>query len=84
MENSQAANVVQSQSRRRLKQDLVAFWILGLCNNYGYVVMLTAATDIVKKEEVIILSSKIRIKSTSAIYFRYLSDLHCQGEIAQL
>lgn len=27
-------------------RDLVAYWILGLCNNYGYVVMLSAAHDI--------------------------------------
>lgn len=27
-------------------RSLLAFWILGLCNNYGYVVMLTAAHDI--------------------------------------
>ncbi|XP_045481832.1 battenin isoform X2 [Harmonia axyridis] len=27
---------------------LVAYWILGLCNNFGYVVMLTAADDIIK------------------------------------
>lgn len=27
-------------------RNLVAFWILGLCNNYGYVVMLSAAHDI--------------------------------------
>lgn len=26
---------------------LVAYWIIGLCNNYGYVVMLTAANDII-------------------------------------
>ncbi|CAH0562435.1 unnamed protein product [Brassicogethes aeneus] len=26
---------------------LLAYWILGLCNNYGYVVMLTAAHDII-------------------------------------
>lgn len=26
---------------------LIAYWILGLCNNYGYVVMLTAAEDII-------------------------------------
>ncbi|KAF6216760.1 hypothetical protein GE061_001109 [Apolygus lucorum] len=26
-----------------------AFWILGLCNNYGYVVMLSAAVDIINK-----------------------------------
>ncbi|XP_022915502.1 battenin [Onthophagus taurus] len=27
-------------------RNLVAYWILGLCNNYGYVVMLSAAKDI--------------------------------------
>lgn len=27
---------------------LAAYWILGLCNNFGYVVMLTAADDIIK------------------------------------
>lgn len=27
-------------------RNLVGFWILGLCNNYGYVVMLSAAHDI--------------------------------------
>lgn len=30
-----------------LWRDLAAFWILGLCNNYGYVVMLSAAHDII-------------------------------------
>ncbi|XP_001843245.2 battenin [Culex quinquefasciatus] len=34
---------------RGLWRDLVAYWILGLCNNYGYVVMLTAAHDILKE-----------------------------------
>ncbi|XP_025832347.1 battenin-like [Agrilus planipennis] len=29
---------------------LVAYWLLGLCNNYGYVVMLTAANDILSEE----------------------------------
>lgn len=28
-------------------RDLTAYWILGLCNNYGYVVMLAAAHDII-------------------------------------
>lgn len=27
---------------------LVSFWILGLCNNFGYVVMLSSAHDILK------------------------------------
>lgn len=29
-------------------RNLLAFWILGLCNNYGYVVMLSAAHDILQ------------------------------------
>lgn len=29
---------------------LVAYWILGLCNNYGYVVMLSAAKDIIAQQ----------------------------------
>lgn len=32
-------------------RDLVAYWILGLCNNFGYVVMLTAAHDILAELE---------------------------------
>ncbi|XP_055385595.1 battenin-like [Condylostylus longicornis] len=32
-----------------LWRDLLAFWILGLCNNYGYKVMLSAAHDIIGK-----------------------------------
>lgn len=30
-------------------RNILAFWILGLCNNYGYVVMLSAAYDIIKR-----------------------------------
>lgn len=30
-------------------RDLTAFWLLGLCNNYGYVVMLSAAHDIISR-----------------------------------
>ncbi|XP_063929498.1 battenin isoform X2 [Zophobas morio] len=30
---------------------LISYWILGLCNNYGYVVMLTAASDIIGESE---------------------------------
>lgn len=32
---------------------LIAFWILGLTNNYGYVVMLSAANDILHDAKVI-------------------------------
>lgn len=32
---------------KSLWRDLTSYWILGLCNNYGYVVMLSAAHDII-------------------------------------
>uniref|UniRef100_A0A915CMG6 Battenin n=1 Tax=Ditylenchus dipsaci TaxID=166011 RepID=A0A915CMG6_9BILA len=32
-------------------RDLVAFWIFGLANNYAYVVMLSAASDIIARQE---------------------------------
>lgn len=28
--------------------NLIAFWLLGLCNNFGYVIMLSAAKDILE------------------------------------
>lgn len=30
-------------------RNIIGFWMLGMCNNYGYVVMLTAAFDIIKQ-----------------------------------
>lgn len=47
--NSNAAgNVFDEEAilKKTRWRNLVAFWILGLCNNYGYVVMLSAAHDI--------------------------------------
>ncbi|XP_017010038.2 battenin [Drosophila takahashii] len=38
-----------SRKERGLWRDLTSYWILGLCNNYGYVVMLSAAHDIIKQ-----------------------------------
>ncbi|TKR93073.1 hypothetical protein L596_007601 [Steinernema carpocapsae] len=32
-------------------RNLVAFWLFGLCNNYAYVIMLSAAEDIMDKQE---------------------------------
>ncbi|XP_034077446.1 battenin isoform X2 [Gymnodraco acuticeps] len=32
-------------------RDWTGFWLLGLCNNFAYVVMLSAAHDILKKQE---------------------------------
>lgn len=36
----------ESVAVRSRWRNLAAFWVLGLCNNYGYVVMLSAAHDI--------------------------------------
>lgn len=36
----------ESRIRKTRWRNLLAFWILGMCNNYGYVVMLSAAHDI--------------------------------------
>lgn len=40
---------ISNDRDRGLWRDLVAYWMLGLCNNYGYVIMLTAAYDILKE-----------------------------------
>lgn len=37
------------RSHRSKWRNIVGFWMLGMCNNYGYVVMLTAAFDIIKQ-----------------------------------
>ncbi|XP_056646881.1 battenin [Diorhabda sublineata] len=41
--------ILNNNNRRRIRA-LIAYWILGLCNNYGYVVMLTAANDIISSQ----------------------------------
>ncbi|XP_046407187.1 battenin isoform X2 [Ischnura elegans] len=40
----------RTEKRARLWRNLTGFWILGLCNNYGYVVMLSAAHDILSAQ----------------------------------
>jgi len=40
---------LQSPREGRSYRNLVAYWILGLCNNFGYVVMLSAAHDILSE-----------------------------------
>ncbi|CAF4393933.1 unnamed protein product, partial [Rotaria sp. Silwood2] len=37
--------------RRKWWLEFIGFWLLGLCNNFGYVVMLSAAHDILKQEQ---------------------------------
>lgn len=39
------------ESRTTVVFNLIAFWFFGLCNNYGYVVMLSAAEDILAVQE---------------------------------
>lgn len=57
----------------QLWRDLTAYWLLGLTNNYGYVVMLSAAHDIIKQFEKVDDGSgvdndrKCNIVSTGAI-----------------
>jgi len=40
-----------TNSKITLIRNLVAFWFLGLCNNYAYVIMLSAARDILSEED---------------------------------
>lgn len=45
----QDEDVVETTAKvkdKGLWRDLVAYWFFGLCNNFGYVVMLTAAHEI--------------------------------------
>lgn len=30
-------------------RNTLSFWVLGMCNNYGYIVMLSAAIDIINR-----------------------------------
>ncbi|KAM4697512.1 battenin [Rhinophrynus dorsalis] len=46
-ESSALLNQAQDRSHWR---NLAAFWLLGLCNNFAYVVMLSAAHDILRTE----------------------------------
>lgn len=36
-------------SDTQLWRDFLAYWILGLCTNYGYVVVISAAHDILNR-----------------------------------
>ncbi|KAK1798420.1 hypothetical protein P4O66_007875 [Electrophorus voltai] len=56
MDTSESVNAVPdtvsegSRSCQRLRNQS-GFWLLGLCNNFAYVVMLSAAHDILKQQE---------------------------------
>lgn len=40
-------------------RNILSFWILGLCNNYGFVVMLSAAFDIIKRFDGVSVTKKL-------------------------
>ncbi|CAF1047628.1 unnamed protein product [Rotaria sp. Silwood1] len=46
-----AADDRKRSERGKWWLEFIGFWLLGLCNNFGYVVMLSAAHDILKQEE---------------------------------
>ncbi|RZC35719.1 CLN3 domain containing protein [Asbolus verrucosus] len=55
-ENQPVNPVVPVKTSREEKEKkpwraLISYWVLGLCNNYGYVVMLTAANDLIGETE---------------------------------
>jgi battenin len=47
--NSSELTPLKSNQKQTNCGNLVAYWILGLCNNFGYVVMLSAAHDILSQ-----------------------------------
>lgn len=47
--SSEAPVIEIAPKDKQLWRDLTAYWFLGLCNNYGYVVMLSAAHDIIAR-----------------------------------
>lgn len=52
-------NVTSEASNTYKVRNLISFWVLGLCNNYGYVVMLSAALDIIKRYAHVRLKFKV-------------------------
>ncbi|KAA0705509.1 Battenin Protein CLN3 [Triplophysa tibetana] len=49
--NSDPVVTTDGEGRVQRWRNCIGFWLLGLCNNFGYVVMLSAANDILKKQE---------------------------------
>ncbi|XP_018977443.2 battenin-like isoform X1 [Cyprinus carpio] len=48
--NSDPVDTADTEGRQRWR-NWIGFWLLGLCNNFAYVVMLSAAHDILQKQE---------------------------------
>ncbi|RVE69010.1 hypothetical protein OJAV_G00073600 [Oryzias javanicus] len=49
--NAGVSPLLQTDGRCTERRNWAGFWILGLCNNFAYVVMLSAAHDILTKQE---------------------------------
>ncbi|EEB15167.1 cln3/battenin, putative [Pediculus humanus corporis] len=50
--DSSTKNSSSASNKVKSLRTILAFWILGLCNNYIYVIMLSAAHDIIHRVEV--------------------------------
>lgn len=52
MDELQDGDVKDGRSRKSdFVRNLIAFWIFGLCNNFAYVIMLSAAHDILQEQK---------------------------------
>ncbi|CAJ0963267.1 unnamed protein product, partial [Mesorhabditis belari] len=60
---------------RRSFRDLLAFWLFGMCSNFGYVLMLTGAKDMLTKSTV--STTTITAISTQKC-LNSTSDFHCE------
>ncbi|XP_067275499.1 battenin isoform X1 [Pseudorasbora parva] len=49
--NSDPVITSDTEGRFQRWRNCIGFWLLGLCNNFAYVVMLSAAHDILQKQE---------------------------------
>lgn len=58
---------------------LASFWILGLCNNFGYVVMLSSAHDILNSKSTVAPSNEVRIFKFFNKYCFYTSKFFKKG-----
>lgn len=45
-----SSDEIKMSRPREKTRNLVAYWLLGLCNNYAYVIMLSAAHDILSED----------------------------------
>ena len=64
---------------RGLWRDLVAYFILGLCNNYGYNVMLSAAHDIIGKFHETVNILRVKITQVYSLFLISLEKLQLFG-----